>query len=41
MHDLPPYQLLLDVVLMLYFAVVIFMLGDAAFILIANLAGWR
>lgn len=41
MHDLLPYQLLSDVVLMLHFAVVIFVVGGTAFILIGNLAGWR
>lgn len=41
MHILWPYALLADVVLVLHFALVVFVVGGALFVLLGNLAGWR
>lgn len=36
-----PYQLLADAVLLLHFAVVVFVIGGLAAVLVGNAAGWR
>lgn len=36
-----PYQLLADAVLLLHFAVVVFVVGGLAVVLVGNAAGWR
>jgi hypothetical protein len=36
-----PYQLLADAVLLLHFAVVVFVVGGLAFVVAGNLRGWR
>jgi hypothetical protein len=41
MPDLPTYQLLADFVLTLHFALVVFVVGGAAFVILGNLSGWR
>ena len=41
MYDDLPYQLLADLVLMLHFSVVAFVVGGLALIFVGNLRGWR
>lgn len=41
MPDPLPYQLLADTVLVLHFAVVAFVVGGLALVLVGNLRGWR
>lgn len=41
MQALWPYSLFADVVLVLHFAVVVFVVGGALFVLLGNLVGWR
>jgi hypothetical protein len=36
-----PYQLLADAVLLLHFAVIVFVVGGLAAVLVGNAAGWR
>lgn len=37
----PPYQLLADAVMLVHFAVVVFVVGGLAFIVVGNLRDWR
>lgn len=41
MNDTLPYQLVADVVLSVHFAIVVFVVGGLAFIVVGSLHGWR
>jgi len=41
MADGTPYQLLADAVLMLHFAIVVFVVGGLVYTIVGNLRGWR